>query len=101
MVFSVISSNVLQRYKYNIYTCKNATLPSIELRFIEFKVGTMVEFKHRNALKTLQIAENTDGNVLLGDDDLSLRLDRNTNRLYQEVNDLVSIFRCEINSFTM
>ena len=39
--------------------------------------------------------------VSLEADDLSLRLDRNTNRLYQEINELVTIFRCEIDSFTM
>ena len=101
LVFAVVSSNVLQRYSYDIYTCKNATSPSIELRFNEIKTGQMVDFKQANGMKTLRIAENLDGIVSLDADDLSLRLDRNTNRLYQEINDLLTIFRCESESFTM
>ena len=101
LIFAVISSNVLQRYSYDIYACKNASLPTIELRFNEIKTGQMAEFKQANDVKTLRITENLDDVVSLEADDLSLKLDRNTNRLYQEINDLLSIFRCEINSFTM
>ena len=101
LIFAVISSNVLQRYSYDIYACKNASLPTIELRFNEIKTGQMAEFKQANDAKTLRITENLDDVVSLEADDLSLKLDRNTNRLYQEINDLLSIFRCEINSFTM
>ena len=101
LIFAVISSNVLQRYSYDIYACKNASLPTIELRFNEIKTGQMAEFKQANYVKTLRITENLDDVVSLEADDLSLKLDRNTNRLYQEINDLLSIFRCEINSFTM
>ena len=61
----------------------------------------MVEFKQGNSVKTLRIFEDLEGIVLLGADDLSLRLDRNTDKLYQEISDLLTIFRCEINSFTM
>ena len=101
LIFAVISSNVLQRYSYDIYACKNASLPTIELRFNEIKTGQMAEFKQANDVKTLRITENLDDVVSLEAADLSLKLDRNTNRLYQEINDLLSIFRCEINSFTM
>ena len=101
IIFAVVSSNVLQRYSYDIYTCKNATLPSIELRFNEIKTGQMVDFKQANGMKTLRITENLDGIISLDADDLSLKLDRNTNRLYQEINDLLTIFRCESESFTM
>jgi len=101
LIFAVVSSNVLQRYSYDTYTCKNATLPSIELRFNEIRAGQMVEFKQGNSVKTLRIFEDLEGIVLLGADDLSLRLDRNTDKLYQEISDLLTIFRCEINSFTM
>ena len=101
LIFAVVSSNVLQRYSYDIYTCKNATLPSIELRFNEIKTGQMVDFKQANGMKTLRITENLDGIVSLDADDLSLKLDRNTNRLYQEINDLLTIFRCESEIFTM
>ena len=101
LIFAVISSNVLQRYSYDIYACKNASLPTIELRFNEIKTGQMAEFKQANDAKTLRITENLDDVVSLEADDLSLKLDRNTNRLYQEINDLLSIFRCEMNSFTM
>lgn len=101
LIFAVISSNVLQRYSYDIYSCKNATLPSIELRFNEIKTGQMVDFKQANGMKTLRITENLDGIVSLDAEDLSLKLDRNTNRLYQEVKDLVTIFRCESESFSM
>ena len=101
LIFAVISSNVLQRYSYDIYACKNASLPSIELRFNEIKTGQMAEFKQANDVKTLLSTENLDDVVSLETDDLSLKLDRNTNRIYQEINDLLSIFRCEINSFTM
>ncbi|MBT7908697.1 MAG: hypothetical protein HN582_14580 [Marinovum sp.] len=52
-------------------------------------------------MKTLRIFEDLEGIVLLGADDLSLRLDRNTDKLYQEISDLLTIFRCEIDSFTM
>ena len=101
LVFAVVSTNVLQRYSYDIYTCKNANLPSIELRFNEIKIGQMVDFKQANGMKTLRITENLDGIVSLEVEKLSLKLDRNTNRLYKEVKDLVTIFRCESESFTM
>ena len=101
LVFAVVSSNVLQRYSYDIYTCKNATLPSIELRFNEIKTGQMADFKQANSIRALRITKNLDGIILLDADDLSLKLDRNTNRLYQEINDLLTIFRCESESFTM
>ena len=101
LIFALVSSNVLQRYSYDVYTCKNSTLPSIELRFSEIKIGQVVEYKQSNFVKTLRIIENQDGIVLLQSDDISLELDRNTNRLYQEVKDLVTIFRCESESFTM
>ena len=101
LVFGVVSSNILQRYSYDFYTCTNPELPRVELRFNEIKTGQMVEFKQANNVKTLRITENLDGIVSLEADDLRLKLDRNTNRLYQEIKDLVTIFRCEINSFTM
>ena len=101
LIFAVISSNVLQRYSYDIYTCKSASMPSIELRFDEIKSGQIAEFKQANDVKNLRIIKILDNVVSLEADDLSLKLDRNTNRLYQEINDLLSIFRCEINSFTM
>ena len=101
LVFAVVSTNVLQRYSYDIYTCKNANLPSIELRFNEIKTGQMVDFKQANSIRALRINKNLDGIILLDADDLSLKLDRNTNRLYQEINDLLTIFRCESESFTM
>ena len=65
LIFAVVSSNVLQRYSYDIYTCKNATLPSIELRFNEIRAGQMVEFKQGNSVKTLRILEDLEGIVLL------------------------------------
>jgi hypothetical protein len=76
-------------------------MPSIELRFDEIKSGQIAEFKQANDVKNLRIIKILDNVVSLEADDLSLKLDRNTNRLYQEINDLLSIFRCEINSFTM
>ena len=101
LVFAVVSSNVLQRYSYDIYTCKNATSPKIEIRFSEIKIGQRAEFKYGEDVKNLAITEIQEGIVSLRDEDLSFRLDRNTNRLYREINDLVLIFRCETSSFTM
>ena len=101
VIFALVSSNLLQRYSYDVYTCKNASLPNMEFRFNEIQPGQMVEFKQGNSVKTLRIFEDLEGTVLLGADDLSLRLDRNTDKLYQEISDLLTIFRCEINSFTM
>ena len=101
VIFALVSSNVLQRYSYDVYTCKNASLPNMEFRFNEIQPGQMVEFKQAEVVKTLPIVESLDGIVSLEADDLSLRLDRNTNRLYQEINELVTIFRCKIDSFTM
>lgn len=101
LIFAVVSSNILQRYSYDVYTCKNTELPNIELRFNEIKTGQSVEFKQGDFVKALRVIEAQDGIVLVQSDDLSLKLDRNTNRLYQEVKDLVTIFRCESESFTM
>ena len=60
LIFAVISSNVLQRYSYDIYTCKSASMPSIELRFDEIKSGQIAEFKQANDVKNLRIIKILD-----------------------------------------